>query len=71
MQIDGTSEQIEFAKQLVNEVISDVCVDLLDYLLSYCLWALCQVILAYRLLWFCDIFIVSINLSSANSPIHS
>lgn len=26
LQIDGTSEQIEAAKQLVNEVISEVCV---------------------------------------------
>lgn len=26
VQIDGTSEQIEAAKQLVNEVISEVCV---------------------------------------------
>lgn len=25
VQIDGTSEQIEAAKQLVNEVISEVC----------------------------------------------
>ena len=25
VQIDGTSEQIESAKQLVNEVISEVC----------------------------------------------
>ena len=25
LQIDGTSEQIEAAKQLVNEVISEVC----------------------------------------------
>ena len=26
VQIDGTSEQIESAKQLVNEVISEVCI---------------------------------------------
>lgn len=29
LQIDGTSEQIESAKQLVNEVISEVCCSLI------------------------------------------
>lgn len=30
LQIDGTNEQIESAKQLVNEVISEVCWLMLD-----------------------------------------
>jgi hypothetical protein len=30
LQIDGTNEQIESAKQLVNEVISEVCLLMLD-----------------------------------------
>ena len=32
LQIDGTSEQIEAAKQLVNEVIAEVCFDDHKYL---------------------------------------
>lgn len=40
VQIDGTSEQIEAAKQLVNEVISEVC--LVGIYMQ--IWVLCALI---------------------------